>query len=549
MHFPASLARRLRHLAASPKEKHQGHTLLYSLCRFVLRSPILPLGSVRMSLIGIDIGSSTTKMSAYSTGGTHLGTVYRASPPRHPQPGSWELDPNQVWNNAIDGLRELAAKRAVKRDPPIGIAVSASMREGFPVRSDGKPLGPCIMTADTRESGLEKEILSRYGPETWFSFCGHIPERMDMVCRLLWWEKNRPEVMEKARYFLGWAEYFSLRLTGRAVSDRSHAARWLVYDFRTDGWSPERMADLGINAGLLPEIQPWGTIIGTVDRKISGRIGLKHELELAVGSIDVYCSALGAGVSEGGTGCLISGSWEDIIVPVASPPPASELVKLGVSTTPFPGEAGWAILALNPAGNSVLNSVRNLMNVSLDGMDQKLEATGRGPGPVVAMPHFSGAFVPWTEATKLRGTLLGLTLGTGKIDVVKAFMESIAYDLYYTLAFLREKGVKIETLKGMGGGIASKWWTQLKADLTMTEIERVAQAEPGTLGAALLAGLALGVFKSVEEKAAAFSKAGQRFKPDPERASLYSERVRLYQILVSDLLRLDWDRIISVVSH
>lgn len=501
-----------------------------------------------MSLIGIDIGSSTTKMSAYSTDGALLGTVYRPSPPRHPRPSSWELDPNQVWNNAIDGLRELVAKRGVKRDPPIGIAISASMREGFPVTSNGKPLGPCIMTADTRESGLEGELLTRYSPETWFSFCGHLPERMDLVCRLLWWEKNRPEVMEKAKYFLGWAEYFSLRLTGRAVSDKSHAARWLVYDFKTDKWSPERVAELGIDADLLPEIQPWGTVIGTVDKKISGRIGLKHELQLAVGSIDVFCCALGAGVSESGTGCLISGSWEDVIAPVASPPPASELVKVGVSMTPFPARAGWAILALNPAGNSVLNSVRDLMNVSLEGMDRKLEATSRGPGPIVAIPHFSGALVPWTEATKLRGTLLGLTLGTGKIDVVKAFMESIAYDLYYTLAFLREKGVKIETLKGMGGGIASKWWTQLKADLTVTKIERVAQAEPGTLGAALLAGLALGVFKSVEEKATEFSKTGQRFKPDHERAKLYRDRVQLYQTLVSDLLRLDWDKIISAAS-
>jgi sugar (pentulose or hexulose) kinase len=231
----------------------------------------------------------------------------------------------------------------VKRDPPKGIGVSASMREAFPVDANGKALGPCIMTADTRESGLEKTILSQYPPETWFDFCGHLPERMDPVCRLLWWEKNRPDVMAKARYFVGWGEYFSLRLTGRAVIDRSCAGRYLVYDFKTHQWSPERVSQFKIRSELLPEVEPWGKIIGNLKSNVSSQLGLREGVKLGVGANDCVCCVLGSGVSEIGTGCLISGSWEDILLPVESSPRGSKLMEMGVSIGPFPGKASMVI--------------------------------------------------------------------------------------------------------------------------------------------------------------------------------------------------------------
>jgi xylulokinase len=200
-----------------------------------------------MSLIGIDVGSTGTKISAFNSEGKPLGSAYAAHTPHHPFPGAWELDPEEIWSNATNGLRQLATMESVKRDPPRVIAVSASTREGFPVDATGSALGPCIMTADTRESGLEKTIANHYTPDEWFSFCGHTPERMDPVCRLLWWEQNHPNVIAKAKYFLGWGEYFNLRLAGQAVVDRSHAGRFFVYDFKTHQWSHERISEFGIN--------------------------------------------------------------------------------------------------------------------------------------------------------------------------------------------------------------------------------------------------------------------------------------------------------------
>jgi len=489
-----------------------------------------------VSLIGIDVGSSGTKISVYSKEAKSLGGTYAAHTPHHPFPGAWELDPEEIWTNAMDALRRLSALESVKRNPPRALAVSASMREGFPVDADGKALGPCIMTADTRESGFEKTISDSYPGDEWFKFCGHTPERMDPVCRLLWWEKNQPTIMRKAKHFVGWGEFFSLRFTGKAVVDLSHAGRFLVFDFKTNQWSPERISEFDVNPELLPEIKPWGETIGPVDGNLSRSLGFTNDLDLAVGANDCVCTLLGAGVSRVGIGALVSGSWENILLPVVEQPPSSLLLNAGLSLGPYPGEARWMVYGLSPTGSATLNWARDLVNVKLDETEEMLGRLGKGPGTVLAVPHLSGATAIWAGGKELRAALTGMTLATSPIDVVKAFMESIAYDTHFLLDGLRQSGAKIELLRGVGGGMRSGWWTQLRADLTKTVIETVNQPEPGTLGAALLAGKAVGMWDNLERKAEEFTHAERRYNPEPSRASLYEERMEAYRRLIADLL-------------
>jgi len=498
-----------------------------------------------LSLIGIDVGSTGTKLTAYDQEGTALGSVYATHTPHHPFPGTWELDPEEVWVNTARGLTELATIESVKQNPPRVIAICASTREGFPVSAEGKPLGPCIMTADTRESGLEEYITSRYSPDSWYSFCGHMPERMDPVCRMLWWKTNHPNMMSKAKHFLGWGEFLALRLTGHAVVDRSHAGRFFVYDFKTHQWSDERLSEFEIDRNLLSEIKPWGTIVGTLKSDVAKEAGLKNNVELAVGATDVVCSVLGAGVSKVGTGCMISGSWENILLPVTLPPEASDLINIGVSIGPYPGAASWLICCLSPTGNATLNWIRGLVNAKLDEMESSLNVSSRGPGHVLASPHVSGALTPWMKGSRLRGALLGLTLATSSVDIVKAMMESIAYDTSCLISALRAAGARVDLLKGVGGGISSNWWTQLKADLTNTPIETVDQAELGTLGAALLAGKAAGFWDDVEKKAGECTRTKLRFEPDLKRATLYEERIEFYRSLIAEWLEKDWSRLID----
>jgi xylulokinase len=142
----------------------------------------------------------------------------------------------------------------------------------------------------------------------------------------------------------------------------------------------------------------------------------------------------------------------------------------------------------------------------------------------------------WEDGRKAKGGLIGLTLATTKTDVVQSFMEGIAYDTVTSLTMMSEQGLQIERIRITGGGARSAWWTQLKSDITGKPIEVVAHPEPGTLGVALLAGLAIGVYDDMQEISKRYSGTKMVYTPNPERAALHQDRLETYQKLMGLLL-------------
>jgi xylulokinase len=154
----------------------------------------------------------------------------------------------------------------------------------------------------------------------------------------------------------------------------------------------------------------------------------------------------------------------------------------------------------------------------------------------MALPYLSGAMLYWKEGRKLRGALVGLTLATSPADLVQAFMESIAYDHVNTFSMFKEEGILVDQIRATGGGTRSEWWTQLKSDMLQIPIEVSPQPEPGTLGAALLAGYGVGIYKNIDEISAICSGKGKVYQPDPRRAEQHQDRLELYRRAVPGLL-------------
>jgi xylulokinase len=383
---------------------------------------------------------------------------------------------------------------------------------------------------------LEVAIAGQRSPEDWIRACGHLPERMDPALRVLWWRQNEPAVTARARYFLGWHEFLTLRLGGRPVTDRSLAGKWLCYDPTQGGWSDQRLGELDIERSLLPEVHAWGTAELAVLTPVAAQLGLPEELRIAVGAFDASCAALGAGASETGIAALLCGSWEGLVVPAQPPAMVLELAERAMSLGPHPGQSGFAVFALSPNGTTVVDWGRELTSIPLAGLEARLQASGAGPSPVLAVPHLSGATVPWAEGRKSRGLLAELTLAASGTDVVKALMEGIAFDLAFTLSLLRTRNVAVRVLRVAGGGARSVWWMQLKSDLSGVPLEVVDTAESGTYGAALLAGRALGIHLGRGEA----GPEVRRYQPDPARADLYAKRLEVYRAAASDLMASEW---------
>jgi xylulokinase len=487
-----------------------------------------------VSLVGIDVGSSVVKGAAYSEAGLYLAGASSRITPVYPAPGQWESDPLDVWRATAQTMHELGAQDALRRDPVRAIAISASGRENFPADAAGNPLGNSLLGADLR--GEEFEALAdQPAPEAWCLRCGHLRERMDPVFRLAWWKKYRPEIMAKARYFFGWIDFLTFRMTGRAVMDISTASRYAVFDLDRSTWNQERIRAFDINPALLPALQPWGTIVGELRSDLASEWHLPRGTVVAQGCHDLNCAAYGAGVSENGAACLVSGSYENVLV-VTDKFPTAHLLLRGLSVMPHPCKAGLSVIAVHPTGNAVLNWARQLLGVELAAMDSFL-APAHTPSPVMAIPYLSGAMAYWGDGRKARGGILNMTLATTAPQIVQALMESIAYDTRNTLALMKEQGIRVERIRITGGGARSTWWTQLKADVTTVPIEVVIQPEPGTLGAALLAGAAVGVYGDLNAVSRMLSATSRVYEPDTARAAKHHARMRTYHATVAALLQ------------
>ena len=190
-----------------------------------------------VSLIGVDLGTSAIKVSAYSLDGSLLAQARQAVPGTHPEPGHWEVDVRLSRDAFRACLAAVAGDPAVRRDPPTALSFSSSGREVFPVAADGSPLGPCLMTADTRGDDVAQVTASRRSDEEWFRLAGHVPRRMDPVNRALWWQRTAPEVTARTRWFMNWHEFYRAVPDGSArgglerrgdLGDVRRGHRWLV---------------------------------------------------------------------------------------------------------------------------------------------------------------------------------------------------------------------------------------------------------------------------------------------------------------------------------
>jgi sugar (pentulose or hexulose) kinase len=217
---------------------------------------------------------------------------------------------------------------------------------------------------------------------------------------------------------------------------------------------------------------------------------------------------------------LACGTWNSFNMPVLPGWP-EELVHDGMNVFPHPGPTGFGILVTNPNGMSVIGWARDLMGLSIEDLETGLAAAPAGPGHVFA----DAAFTPLPHvaaAEGFGGTFTGVTLATTKVDIVKAVFEAIAIEFSESLETLRRRRVPSTVVRATGGGSKNAWFMQLTADVSGLPVEVVEQDEPGTFGAAILAGVGAGVYDSVSSATAELVRVGRRYEPDRARGELYA---------------------------
>lgn len=461
-----------------------------------------------MKIAGLDIGTTGCKCTVFDEQGKYLGKAYRDYPARRAV-GSHEIDVSVLMEGVYAVIREMA-----EAFPDIAGLGVTSFGETF-VLTDGQgnPLHPAMLYTDPRGSGECQKLTKRLGAKTIARITGLRPHEMYSICKLMWMKEHQPQIYHAAEHVFLMEDYVVFHLTGKAQIDYSLASRTMAFDIHTLDWSPQVLEAAGIDRELFSACVPTGTAAGTILPEAAERTGLSFGTQIVSISHDQVAAAVGAGAFDGSVAVDGAGTVECLTPIYDTMPEIDRMYEGYFSVVPYVIPGTYAAYAFSYTGGVLIQwcveklakgeqeqakargiTVHELLEQSY------LERRTDGPGDLLVLPHFAGAATPYMD-TGSRGVILGLTTESTAADIYRGCMEGVAYEMYLNYQALAGSGIHFEKLNATGGGARSAVWMQMKADVLNLPITALKTADAGTVGSAMLTGVAIGAFRDLQEAA------------------------------------------------
>jgi glycerol kinase len=462
------------------------------------------------SILALDQGTTGSTALLVHQDGTLLGRGYRELPQHYPRPGWVEHDAEEILRVSLEAMREALAASGER---PAGIGIT-NQRETVVLwdRRTLAPIGPAIVWQDRRTTDRCRE-LRESGAETLLrQRTGLVADPYFSATKLEWLLRD-PDVRrraERGELAAGTVEsWLAARLTdGRVhVTDHSNASRTLLYSLAARDWDPELLALFGVPRGLLPEIVPSS---GTVGETGAGQLGVSLPIAGLAG--DQQAALFGQGCCAEGLAKNTYGTGAFLLVYTGQRLPQPPRGVLATAACGPRGEPAYALEGSVFIAGAAVQWLRD--GLGLIGVAAESEALARGvpdTGGVHFVPAFVGLGTPHWEA-EARGTITGITRGTSRAQLVRAALEAMAFSSADLLDAMTGSGdLRVPVLRVDGGASANDWLMQFQADVLGVPVERPDMVETTALGAAGLAGLALGVWRATSDFLA--GRRFQRFVP------------------------------------
>ncbi|HET6502420.1 MAG TPA: FGGY-family carbohydrate kinase [Amycolatopsis sp.] len=472
-------------------------------------------------LLGIDIGTASSKGVLLTPEGTILARASRPHETSFPHPGWVEHDAETVWwADFLAITRELVDAAAGR--PLAGLAVSGIGPVLLPADSDGHPLRPAILYGvDTRAEREIAELTAKLGAESILERAGTPLSSQAVGPKWTWLARHEPEVFERAELFLMASSYLVLRLTGEYVLDHHSASQCdPMYDLRAGQWAQDWSALVAPGIEL-PRLS-WPTeVAGTVSAAAARETGLPRGLPVTAGTVDAWAEAASVGVSDPGDTMAMYGTTMFLIQVLADPRPHP-----GLWTTrgAFPGT--YTLAAGMATSGAITDWLRKLVGGDFSDLVRQAALVPAGSRGLLMLPYFAGERTPLFDPAA-RGVIAGLTTGHGVGEVYRAALEGIAYGVRHNLEAMHSSGGKAKRLVAVGGGTQGGLWTQIVSDVTGSEQQVPAETIGAALGDALLAAVATGAEPDIR----VWNPVATTVRPDPARSAVYDEFYRRYREL------------------
>ena len=498
-------------------------------------------------LLGIDAGTTAMKAVLFDQEGHSLGQASQEYQLHTPAPDRVELEPERYWAACCNCTQSLLAKTNVDPQAIAALAISSQGETLVIVDEAGEPLYAAIVWLDNRSQAEANEISAHFGVETAFQVTGQ-PEITPTwpATKILWLRRHQPHISKRVHKFLLLEDYLLFRLTGRSVADPCLLSSSLLFDIRRKTWWAEMLDFLGITPEQLPQVQESGRVVGRLTAEASHETGLWAGTVAATGGMDQALAALGAGntrpglITEntGGALAIVATLDEPIIDPQGGIPCHYHALPDTYYLLPWGQTAGMALRWFRDVFGA--EEQREAARTGADAYDLLTAGAAEvppGAEGLMALPHLMGAACPEFNPAA-RGVWFGVGLHHTKAHFVRAIMESVAYMLRRNVETLEALGIAVKEIRALGGGARSPLWNQIKADVLGVPVVTLTTEEQACLGAALLAGTAVGLYPSPEDAAGKLVTLTDRYEPNSTVKPIYDHGYELYVRLYNSLEQL-----------
>lgn len=488
-------------------------------------------------VIGVDIGTSGTKTVLFDENGNSVASYLVEYPLYQPKIGWAEQDPEDWWNATHTSIKAVIDKSGVNPDDIKGVGLSGQMHGLVLLDENGKVLRKSIIWCDQRTVAEADDLTKKIGRDRLIEITGNPALTGFTAAKILWVQKNEPEVYAKTAKILLPKDYIRYMLTGEYATEVSDASGMQLMDIKNRCWSDEILEKLNIDKNLLGKMYESCEVTGTVHKAAAELTGLKVGTIVVGGAGDQAAGAVGNGIvkpgivsSTIGTSGVVFAHMDNIQIDKEG--------RIHTLCHAVPGK--WHVMGCTQGAGLSLKWYRdNFCHAEMDAadgmdvdpyylMDQQAAKIAPGCEGLMYLPYLMGERSPHNDPNA-KGVFFGLSAKHTKYDMLRAVMEGVAYSLSDCLEVVKEMGIDASEVRASGGGGKSKLWRQMQADMFGCDINTINVSEGPALGVALLAAVGAGIYSSVPEACEATIKVKETMKPIAENVETYKKYFPIYQ--------------------
>jgi xylulokinase len=488
-----------------------------------------------LNFLGIDVGTGGSRAVLVDT----QGRIVASATVEHeafasPQTGWAEQDARDWWRASAAAVRRVLTAENVRADEVRAVGLSGQMHGAVLLDQRGEPLRPSIIWCDQRTERQCRELTEKIGARRLIELTSNPALTNFTLTKMLWVREQQPDVWRQTSRVLLPKDYVRLRLTGEHATDVADASGTLLFDVARRVWSREMLTATEIDESLLPRAFESTEVIGVVSAEAAEATGLRAGTPVVAGAGDQAAGAVGMGIVRPGMVSATIGT-SGVVFAVTNRPSLDAGGR--VHTFCHAISARWHVMGVTQAAGLSLRWFRDQFGAreedgrnSYQRLMEEAASVGAGAGGALWAPYLMGERTPHLDP-HARAALVGLTASHTRAHVVRAILEGVAFSLRDTFEIFKEMRVPVETVRLGGGGARSALWRQIQADVYGHVVETVEAEEGAAYGAALLAGVGIGAWPTVDAACEAVVRVKSRLSPEPSAAALMNSQYEMFRAL------------------